>query len=473
MQAVPVHTHYVAGHWQRPNETATIVVRNPTTEAVVGEVSLATAEQVAAACQAAATALPEWSAISASARAGWLRAIAEALAARREQIAHAITCEVGMPLKMARRLQAGLPVETFRATADAIESLDWETKVGHSTVRRVPTGVVGAITPWNMPLHQIAAKVAPAIGTGCTVVLKPSELTPSVATLLGEVLDEVELPPGVCNIVHGTGPEAGAALVRDPRVRFVSFTGSTEAGRDVASAAAVRLKRVALELGGKSAAVVLDDANLASAVRTTLGAGLLNSGQMCNAISRLIVPRERLEETLELAASELERFTMGDPFDDATRLGPVISAEQRDRVRRTIDRAVERGARHFTTTQPLPETGHFVAPTLLAPSDPDDSVAQEEIFGPVICVLSADDDEHAVDLANGTRYGLAASVWSADPQRAERVAESLVAGQVEINGARFNPHAPFGGFRDSGYGRELGAYGVDEFLELKATQHPD
>lgn len=470
MAAIPIHTHYINGTWHAARGEDMAVVRNPATEAVVAEVCLGASATVAAACEAAAQALPAWSRTAARRRAALLRRIAEGLEARQEDIALAIAREVGMPLKLARRIQAALPVATFRATAAAVEALPWETAVGHSTVHRVPAGVVAAITPWNMPLHQIAAKVAPALGAGCSVVLKPSELTPTVATVLAEVLAEAGLPPGVCNIVQGTGAQAGAALVRDPHVRLVSFTGSTAVGREIAGAAASRLKRLALELGGKSAAVVLADGDLPAAVRTTVASCFLNSGQTCNALSRLVVPRERLDEACSLLRAEVAGYSLGDPLQAGTRMGPVISPEQRERVLERIDGALSAGARRVAGGGTVPDRGYFVAPTVLAGMAAGDPIAQEEVFGPVLCILGAGDDAEAIRIANGTRYGLAAAVWTADARRAHEVARSLVAGQVDINGARFNPQAPFGGFRASGYGRELGAFALEEYLELQAVQ---
>ncbi len=344
--------------------------------------------------------------------------------------------------------------------------------MGNSLVVREPVGVVGAITPWNYPLHQIVAKLAPALAAGCTLVLKPSELTPLTAYLLFDAIDEAGLPPGVVNLVTGTGPVVGEALAGHPGVDLVSFTGSTATGRRITHLAADRIARVSLELGGKSANVVLDDADLASAVKVGVGNAFLNSGQTCTAWTRMLVHRNRYDEALDLAAKATDGYQLGDPLDPATRLGPLVSAQQRDRVRDHITRGLADGGRLVAggLDAPVPQRGWFVAPTVIADVDPDSALAQEEVFGPVLAVIPVDDDDHAVRVANNSRYGLAGAVWSGDEERALRVARRLRTGAVDINGAPFNPLAPFGGYKQSGLGRELGVHGLEEFCEVKAIQ---
>ncbi|HET9050988.1 MAG TPA: aldehyde dehydrogenase family protein, partial [Candidatus Dormibacteraeota bacterium] len=327
--------------------------------------------------------------------------------------------------------------------------------------------------PWNYPLHQIVNKVGPALLAGCTVVVKPSELAPVDAFLLAEIALDAGLPAGVLNVVSGYGSEVGEAIAAHPGIDMVSFTGSTRAGRRVAGLAADSVKRVALELGGKSASVVLDDADLAPAVTATVRSCYLNSGQTCTALTRLLAPRERLAEVEEIAASTAAGMRAGDPLDERTQLGPLVSASQRDRVRGFIDAAVDAGARLLTGGSDAPEglpLGYHVRPTVFSGVDTRMPIAQEEIFGPVLSILAYDGVDDAVRIANDTRYGLSGAVWSADPERAMGVARRLRTGQVDVNGGAFNPAAPFGGYRQSGLGRELGRYGVDEFLEVKSVQ---
>jgi acyl-CoA reductase-like NAD-dependent aldehyde dehydrogenase len=338
---------------------------------------------------------------------------------------------------------------------------------------REPVGVVGAITPWNYPLHQIAAKVAYALAAGCTVVLKPSEVAPLNAFVLAEIIDSVGLPAGVFNLVTGLGPVVGEALAVHPEVDMMSFTGSTAAGKRVSELASGTVKRVALELGGKSPNVILDDAPLDKAVPDALNKAFLNSGQTCSALTRLLVPRERLAEVEELAKTAAENFTVGDPREPTTQLGPLVSATQRERVRGYINKGVAEGAKLVTGGAEAPEgleTGFFVRPTVFSEVTPEMTIHREEIFGPVLSIEPYDDEDDAVRIANDTVYGLAGGVWSADPARAKRVARRIRAGQIEINGGAFNPNAPFGGFKQSGNGREYGTFGLEEFLEVKSLQ---
>ena len=378
-----------------------------------------------------------------------------------------------MPNVLSQLVQVGLPMASFGSQAAVAADFDWEKTVGNSLVVREPVGVVGAITPWNYPLHQIAAKVAPALAAGCTVVLKPSEVAPLNAFVLADIFDEVGLPPGVFNLVTGYGPVVGEAIAAHPDVDMVSFTGSTRAGRRVSEVASATVKRVALELGGKSANVLLDDADFATAVPDGVAKCYANSGQTCSALTRMLVPRNRLADVEELARTAAETYTPGDPFEEGTRLGPLVSAAQRDRVRSYIDKGVGEGADLLTGGADAPEGldhGYFVRPTVFSSVTRDMTIAREEIFGPVLAIIPYDSEDEAVDIANDTDYGLAGGVWSGDPERAKAVARRLRTGQVEVNGGGFNPMAPFGGYKQSGNGRELGAYGLEEYLEVKSLQ---
>ncbi len=461
---------YIDGRWAQPRGTGMIPVENPAAEEIIAHVPAADESDVDAAVSAARAAFPGWAALAHAERASYLDSLHRELGARAEQIAHTIATDVGMPLRLATRIQTQLPLTVLRGYADMAPP-EPET-VGNSLIVREPIGVVGAITPWNYPLHQIMAKVAPALLAGCTVVLKPAELTPLVAFLLFDAVRDASLPPGVVNLVVGHGPVAGTALVTHPDVDMVSFTGSTTVGAQVSRLAAARVARVCLELGGKSANVILDDADLPRAVKTGVANALLNSGQTCTAWTRMLVSANRYEEALALAAEAANGYAMGDPLDAATRLGPLVSAAQRERVRAHIARGLDDGARLIAggLDAKTPGRGYFVPATVLADVDPGSVVAQEEIFGPVLAVIPFAGDDEAVAIANNSRYGLAGAVWSGDEERALSVARRLRTGAVDINGAAFNPLAPFGGYKRSGNGRELGAHGLAEFLEVKAIQ---
>ncbi|MDP9071582.1 MAG: aldehyde dehydrogenase family protein [Actinomycetota bacterium] len=462
---------YIGGDWVASGCGRAIDVVNPATEAVLGRVPEGRAEDVDRAVAAARAAFPSWSEASVAERGKYLRAIGEGLQARMAEVGALVAQEVGTPLNLATIVQAGWPTMTFAATAELLLSFPFEEHVANSLVVREPVGVVGCLTPWNFPLHLIAAKVAPALAAGCTVVLKPSEVAPLTAFVLAEIVQGVGLPPGVFNLVTGTGPVVGEALVAHPGVDMVSFTGSTTVGRRVGELAAGTVKRVSLELGGKSATVILDDAPLEEAVVQGVGRAFLNSGQNCAALSRMLVPRSRLAEAEALAVAAAASYTPGDPMAPGSRLGPVVSEAQRGRVFASIERGIDAGATLLTGGAGPPpglEKGFFVPPTVFSGVRTDMALAQEEIFGPVLCLLPYDTEAEAVALANDTIYGLSGAVWSGDGERAMRVARRLRTGQVEVNGGSFNLLAPFGGYKQSGNGRELGRFGLEEFFELKA-----
>jgi acyl-CoA reductase-like NAD-dependent aldehyde dehydrogenase len=463
---------YINGRWQPAHGQEMLEVTDASTEQVIARVRSANAEDAHAAVAAARAAFEAWSRTALTDRVAWLLRIADGLQARSDELTQIISREVGMPRRMAARVQVGNPIENWRRTAAQAEHVVWREPVGHSTVVREPVGVVVAITPWNFPLHQITLKVAAALAAGCTVVLKPSEVAPLNAFILAEVIDALCLPAGVFNLVTGTG-QIGEALVGDADVDAVSFTGSTRAGRRVGAVAAATVKRVRLELGGKSASVVLDDADLGAAVKGTLAACFLNSGQACNALSRMLVPAARHDEACRLAREAAEGFTVGAASESASKLGPLVSAAQLDRVQGYIEAGISEGAQLVTGGSGRPhglERGYFVRPTVFGRVTPAMKIAREEIFGPVLSIMPYDSESEAIAVANGTDYGLAAAVWSASDERAQAVAAQLRAGQVDINGAGYNPLAPFGGFRQSGHGREAGRYGIEEFLELKSIQ---
>ncbi|WP_423197071.1 MULTISPECIES: aldehyde dehydrogenase family protein [unclassified Cupriavidus] len=464
---------FIHGKWVSPHGSGSIDVINASTEAVMGRIPEGHARDAEDAIAAARGAFEAWANTPPAVRAGFLRKIAQGLQDRTEELAHLIAGEVGMPLKLARMIQVGGPVYNWGQAASVLEQFEFEEQVGNSLVVREPVGVVAAITPWNFPLNQITLKVAPALAAGCTVVLKPSEVAPLNAFVLAEVIEAAGLPPGVFNLVTGYGPVVGEVLASHPEVDMVSFTGSTRAGKRVSELAAQSVKRVALELGGKSASVILDDADLAQAVKGTINACFLNSGQTCSAHTRMLVPRARYDEVREIARKVVAGFTVGDPLDESTRLGPLISATQKERVLGYIRRGLDEGAELVAGGPEVPEgldKGFYVKPTVLGNVDPKATVAQEEIFGPVLSILCYDTEEDAIRIANDSIYGLGGGVWSGDESRAIRVARRIRTGQVDINGGPFNMNAPFGGYKQSGNGREAGRYGMEEFLEYKSLQ---
>ena len=464
---------YVDGAWVASTGTTTIDVVNPATEEVIGRVTEGTAEDVDRAVRAARAAFGTWSRTSVEDRAKYLSRLQEAMAARADEIATTITAEMGATAKHAELVQAGLPIMTMGQYAKLVDTYAFEETLGNSLIVREPVGVVGAITPWNFPLHQIVNKVAAAFAAGCTVVLKPSEVAPLNAYLFAEICHEVGLPNGVFNLVTGTGPVVGEALVSHPEVDMVSFTGSTAAGKRVTALAAQTVKRVALELGGKSANVVLDDADLSKIGKIAVAQAFQNAGQTCSALTRLLVPRDKHDEVVEQVREAAESYAPGDPTLAETRLGPLVSDTQRERVRGYIRAGVEEGATLVTGGEEAPEgfeRGYYVRPTVFANVTPDMTIAREEIFGPVLAVMPYDDEAEALRIANDTPYGLSGGVWSGDVERAKAFARQLRTGQVDVNGAKFNPLAPFGGYKQSGNGRERGVFGLEEFLEIKSIQ---
>jgi aldehyde dehydrogenase (NAD+) len=469
-----MRSNYIGSQWTPSASLVGIDVINPATETVIDRVPAGDPADVDAAVRSARSAFADWSVTPPAERARHLEAARDLLEQRADSVAAAISADMGSPLVFARGVQVGTPLAVLASYVDLLTRYDFGgERVGNSLVVREAAGVVGAITPWNYPLHQVVAKVAAALSAGCTVVLKPSEVAPAAAYELADIFDATGLPAGVFNLVSGSGPVTGEAIASHPGVDVVSFTGSGRAGRRVAEVAAATTKRVTLELGGKSANVILPDADLGTAVKVGLAKAFTNGGQTCNALTRMLVHRDNYDEAIALAAKNAERYVVGDPMADGVRIGPLVSAAQRDRVVGYIEKGISEGARIVAGGPEAPaglDIGYYVMPTVFADVTPDMVIAWEEIFGPVLCVLAYETEDQAVEIANGTPYGLAAAVWSADQDRAVAVGRRLRAGQVEINGGAFNVVAPFGGFGQSGYGRELGEYGLEEFLEIKSLQ---
>ncbi|MGI9023460.1 MAG: aldehyde dehydrogenase family protein [Acidimicrobiales bacterium] len=464
---------YVGGEWVVPDGPETIDVVDADTEEVMGRVPEGTPSDVDRAVAAARAAFEGWAATPAEERAAAIQRLADGLLARSTEVGTLIAREVGTPLAMATLIQAAAPVMIMGSYVDLAREFAFEERIGSSLVVREPVGVVAAVTPWNYPLYQLVCKVAPALAAGCTIVAKPSEVAPLSAFVVADVAHEAGLPPGVLNLVTGYGPIVGGALAAHPDVDMVSFTGSTASGRRVSEVAAGTVKRVTLELGGKSPSVVLDDADLAEAVRATVSQCFLNSGQTCIAWSRMLVPRRLHDDAVEIARDVAEEFTVGPPLGGAARLGPLATKDQQERVRGWIRRGSEEGATLVTGGAEQPsglDRGFYVRPTVFADVTPEMAIAQEEIFGPVLSVMPYDDDDHAVAIANDTVYGLHGAVFSADRERGLAVARRLRAWQVDVCGGGYNPVAPFGGYKQSGLGRELGRHGLQEYLEVKSLQ---
>ena len=470
---------YINGEWVASTGTGSLDVFDSGNGEKIASVPEGTAEDVDRAVKAAAAAFPAWAAMDRKLRVELVTKVGEALLARADAISQTISREVGMPQSLAGSVQVGLPAMSFITLANDVENFAWEEEVGNSLVVREPIGVVGAITPWNYPLYQIALKVAPALVTGCTVVLKPSEVAPLNAFALAEVIDEVGLPAGVFNLVTGVGPVVGEAIAAHPKVDAVSFTGSTGAGKRVQTVGSQNVKRVNLELGGKSANIILEDAPLESAIPNGVFACMINSGQTCSAHTRMLVPRSKLAEVEDLAVKALDEFPLlkfGEPFEEGVFLGPLVSAVQRERVRGYIKKGEEEGARLIAGGAEAPEglnpEGYYVQPTIFSDVTRTMTIANEEIFGPVLSIMPYDTVEEAIEIANDVDYGLSGGVWGGDLDAALDVAKQLRTGQVDVNGGSFNSEAPFGGYKQSGNGRERGRWGLEEFLETKAIQRP-
>ena len=466
---------YVGGNWVDSAGDGSIDVVNPSNEEVIGSVPDGVGADVDAAVAAAREAFSGWAATPLEERLGYIEKLAGQLGARSEEIGELISREVGMPGKMAVMIQAGLPAGTTASVPATAREFPFEETLGRSLVTREPVGVVGCITPWNYPLHQIMAKIAPAMAVGCTVVLKPSEVAPLNAFVLADIIDELGFPAGVFNLVSGVGPVVGEAIAAHPDVDMVSFTGSTRAGTRVAEVAAANVTRVHQELGGKSANIVLDDADFAAAIPSAVGACYLNSGQTCSALTRLLVPADRMDEAAELAAQAAAGFTVGPADDEGSRLGPLVSQTQWDRVQSYIQAGIDEGATLVTGGTGKPEgldAGYYVKPTVFSNVDNSMSIARDEIFGPVLSIIGYDSEEDAIRIANDSDYGLSGGVWSSDNDRALAVAKQLRTGEVDMNGSFLNTDAPFGGYKKSGNGRELGRFGLSEFVEAKQINLP-
>jgi len=464
---------YVGGAWVESATQNRIEVREAGTGKVMATVADASELDVDRAVQAAAESQPAWSAVSALQRADYLEAISQGIAERTEELARSISREVGTPIRHSRAIQVGNPIQIIGGTATALREFSFQEEIGNVLALRQPIGVVAAITPWNYPLQQVVAKVAPALAAGCTVVLKASEVAPLTAFILAEIADSVGLPAGVLNVLTGAGVTTGEGLVSHPLIDMISFTGSTRTGQRISQLAAEKVTPVTLELGGKSASVLLPDADIEKAAKFAVYNAFLNAGQTCTALTRLLVPLAEQARAVAVAVDTARKLGLGDPLDESTRLGPLASQFQRDRVLEYIRQGIAEGARLATGGLELPpglDHGYFVTATIFADVRPEMTIAQEEIFGPVLSVIPYRDEAEALEIANGTRYGLAAAVWSSDQNRALDFAKQLRAGTVEVNGGAFNLSAPFGGVKQSGHGREFGRYGLEEFLVTKALQ---
>jgi len=460
---------YIDGKWVEPVRPNTLDVENPATEEVAGRIALGSEADVDAAVRAARRAFGSWSRSSRDERLQLLGSILTEYGKRTAELAEAVTEEMGAPPSLAAGPQVNLGIGHLTTAIEVLKNFRFDEPLGATLVTREPIGVCGLITPWNWPLNQIACKVFPALATGCTMVLKPSEVAPFSAQIFTEILDAAGVPAGVYNLVYGDGPGVGVALSAHPEVDMVSFTGSTRAGIEVARNAAPTVKRVTQELGGKSPNIVLDDAAFADSVAAGVRVMMMNSGQSCNAPSRMLVPNARMDEAVEIARGVAEQVKVGDP-SDKTAIGPVVSRAQFDKIQRLIRSGIDEGATLVTGGPGRPEglsRGYYVRPTVFAHVRNDMTIAREEIFGPVLCILGYDDLDEAVEIGNDTEYGLAGYVSGADLERCREVARRIRAGSVAINHG-FDMNAPFGGYKRSGNGREWGEAGFHEYLETKA-----
>lgn len=463
---------FLDGNWIPASGDRLASLISPITEKQIGAIKLCSKSDVESAVESARRAGKTWSLVTVEARLQSLQRLCDAVSSRSAEFVRLLAEEIGCPVWMSEKVHIPMALNDFKHCIEGLKAISWSEPVGNAIVERFPIGVIAAITPWNAPLHQITAKVAAALAAGCTVVLKPSEVAPGVAYCFMEAVREAGLPSGVVNMVWGDG-EIGAVLVSHPEVLCVSFTGSTAVGRRVMEQAAQRIARVSLELGGKSAAILLEDANLDAALPSVLQMSMGNSGQVCVGQSRLLVPNKLMKEVTGRLTALIDFWKIGDPFDLATRLGPLATQKQYQHVLGMIDRAVAAGARTLCggSEQPrMVESGYYVKPTVLTEVVPDSEVAQTEVFGPVLSVISFDDIDDAIDISNSTVYGLSGAVWSGDIRAAAAVAKRLETGQVIINGAAQNLATPFGGWKQSGVGRENGRFGIEEFLQYRSVQ---
>jgi aldehyde dehydrogenase (NAD+) len=461
---------YIDGEWVEPFGSARLPVIDPSTEDMIDEVALGDARDADRAVAAARRAFASYAQTSVEERVALLRRLLDAYIARYDELADVIMREIGAPMKLSHAWQAALGKRHIEETLRTVERFQWQRKKGTTLVNHEPVGVAALITPWNWPINQIVCKVAPALAAGCTVVLKPSEVSPMNAVLFAEIMDAAGVPKGVFNLVNGAGPTVGAALAAHPDVDMVSFTGSTRAGVEIAKLAAPTVKRVHQELGGKSANILLDDADFESAVTAGVNACFSNSGQSCNAPTRMLVPASRHDEAVDIALRAAQKHRVGPADDPATTMGPVVSDVQFGRVQRLIGIGIEEGAALVAGGAGRPdglERGYYVKPTVFANVHPSMTIAREEIFGPVLAIMPYRDEEEAIAMANDTPYGLAAYVQSKDQARARRVAMKMRAGSVYVNYPAWDPGSPFGGYKQSGNGREYGEWGLEAFLEVK------
>jgi aldehyde dehydrogenase (NAD+) len=462
---------YIDGKWGSPIQEHDFKVINPANEEAIATISLGTVADVDRAVASARRAFESYSETTVGERSAFLERISEVYKAKIEEMAEAISLEMGAPISLSRKAQAPAGLAHLSETLKVLGQFKFEELRGSTLMRKEPVGVCGLITPWNWPMNQIVCKVAPALAVGCTMVLKPSEMAPLSAYLFAQILDEAGLPPGVFNLVNGDGPTVGAAIASHPDVAMVSFTGSTRGGVAVALAAAPTVKRVTQELGGKSANIILDDADFEKAVKQGVQECFRNTGQSCNAPTRMLVPRSKMAEVVGAAKQASEATKVGDPFADSSSIGPLASKAQFDKVQRLIHNGIEEGAKLIAGGPGLPEgitRGYYAKPTVFADVRNDMTIAREEIFGPVLCIIPYEDENDAVRIANDTIYGLSGFVTSANLEHARRVAKRIRSGNVHVNGARVDFGGCFGGYKQSGNGREWGEAGLEEFLELKA-----
>jgi len=464
--------NYINGEWLSSDATNLHDIINPATEESIGQVAYGTANDVDLAVAAARNAFEEYSQWTVEQRLELLSKIEKTYLARYNDVASAITAEMGAPITFSQKAQAATGVGHLRSTIAALQAMKLEEKIGNSTVLKEPVGVCGLITPWNWPINQIMCKVAPAIAAGCTIVLKPSEIAPVNATILTEILDAAGVPAGVFNLVHGDGPGVGSAMSAHPGIDMMSFTGSTRAGILVAKSAADTVKRVSQELGGKSANIILEGAPLEEAIKSGVIDMFGNTGQSCNAPSRMLVPESLYEHAVTVAAAVAEHAQPGNPEDPATRMGPVVSEAQYNKIQGLIEKGIDEGAGLVCGGLGKPEgleTGYYVKPTIFRDVNNDMTIAREEIFGPVLVMIPYSDIDEAIQIANDTDYGLSGYVYGASTGEAMAVARRLRTGMVHLNGADNDINAPFGGYKQSGNGREWGAHGIEDFLEVKAV----